>query len=76
MESELVGVDNVMPTVLWSLYFIQELGFDMTHATIYQDNKSVTLFKRNSKMSSRNDTKHIKMKYFSSLIVFIMERLK
>ena len=33
-ESELVGVDDTMPTVLWSLYFIQEQGYDMTHATV------------------------------------------
>ena len=63
-ESEIVGVDDAMPTVLWSLYFIQAQGYDMTHATICQDNKSAILLERNGKMSSSKRTKHIKMKYF------------
>ena len=63
-ESELVGVDDALPTVLWSLYFIQEQGYDMSHATIYQDNKSAILLERNGKMSSRKGSKYIKMKYF------------
>ena len=63
-ESELVEVDNVMHTILWSLYFIQEQGYDMTHATIFQDNKSAILLEKNGKMLSRKGTKHIKMKYF------------
>ena len=69
-ESELVGVDNTMPTVLWSLYFIQEQAYDMTHVTIFQDNKSAILLERNGKMSSRKGTKYIKMKYF-----FITDRI-
>jgi hypothetical protein len=33
-ETEVVGVDDAMPSVLWSLYFIQEQGYPMTHAVI------------------------------------------
>jgi hypothetical protein len=43
MESELVGVDDTMPSILWSLYFWQEQGYNTTHATIYQDNKKAIL---------------------------------
>lgn len=43
-ESELVGVDDYISTVMWALYFIQEQGFDMTHACIYQYNKSMYHF--------------------------------
>ena len=63
-ETELVGVDDAMPTVLWSLYFIQEQGYNMTHALIYQDNKSAILLETNGKMSSSGRTKHIKTKFF------------
>jgi hypothetical protein len=42
-ESELVGIDDTMPSILWSLYFWQEQGYNTTHATIYQDNKSAIL---------------------------------
>ena len=36
----------------------------MTHALIYQDNKSAILLEVNGKMSSSKRTKHIKAKYF------------
>jgi hypothetical protein len=63
-KSEVVGVDDAMPSVLWSLYFLQEQGYGTTHAVIYQDNKSAILLETNGKWSSSKRTKHIKMKYF------------
>ena len=36
----------------------------MTHALIYQDNKSAILLETNGKMSSSGRTKHIKAKFF------------
>ena len=36
----------------------------MSHATIYQDNKSAILLETNGKMSISKRTKHIKMKFF------------
>lgn len=36
----------------------------MTHALIYQENKSTILLQMNGKFSSSKRTKHIKMKYF------------
>ena len=42
------------------LYFIQEQGYNMAHAFIYQDNKSAILLGTNGKMSSSGRTKHIK----------------
>jgi hypothetical protein len=63
-ESEVFGVDDAMPSILWSLYFLQEQGYGTTHAVVYQDNKSAILLETNGKMSSSKRTKHIKMKYF------------
>lgn len=63
-ESEIVGVDDAIGTVLWSLYFLQEQGYKTMHAVIYQDNKSAILLGANGKFSSSKRTKHIKMKYF------------
>ena len=63
-EDELYGVDNTMTKILWSLEFIRAQGFDMTHALLYQDNKSAILLELNGKLSSSKRTKHIKMKYF------------
>ena len=70
-ETELVGVDDAMPIVLWSLYFIQAQGYNMTHALIYQDNKSAILLEVNGKMSSSKRTKHIRIKYF-----FVTDRVE
>jgi hypothetical protein len=63
-ESEIIGVDDAIGTVLWSLYFLQEHGYKTSHAVIYQDNKSAILLETNGKFSSSKRTKHIKMKFF------------
>jgi hypothetical protein len=63
-ESEIVGVDDALSSILWSLYFLQEQGYGTTHALVYQDNKSAILLETNGKMTSSKRTKHIKMKYF------------
>ena len=54
-ESELVGVDDAIPTVLWSLYFIRAQGYDMSHATIYQDNKSEYCLRRMEKCRAASE---------------------
>ena len=69
-ESEVVGVDDAMPSILWSLYFIQAQGYDMKYALVQQDNKSAILLEVNGKMSSSKRTKHIRIKYF-----FITDRV-
>lgn len=63
-ETEVVGVDDAMPSVLWSLYFLQAQGYGTEKAIIYQDNKSAILLEVNGKFSISKRTKHIKMKYF------------
>jgi hypothetical protein len=63
-ETELVGVDDAISNILWSLYFLQAQGCGTKHAIIYQDNKSAILLESNGKFSSGKRTKHIKAKYF------------
>ena len=63
-ETEIVGVDDAMPSILWTLYFIQAQGYDMSHALVYQDNRSAILLEVNGKLSSSKRTKHIRSKYF------------
>ena len=53
-----------MPHVLWSLQFLQELGYNVSHATMFQDDKSAILLERHGKMPSSKRTKHIKAKLF------------
>ena len=63
-ETELVGVYDCLPSVLWSLYFMQEQGYGTKCARIYQDNNSAILLEVNGRASSTKRTKHIKNKFF------------
>ena len=69
-ESELVGVDDMMPSILWTRYFMKEQGYEVTDNVIFQDNKSTMLLECNGKQSSSKRTKHINMRYF-----FITDRI-
>ena len=39
-ESELVGVDDMMPIVVWSHYFLMAQGYGVTQNLLLQDNRS------------------------------------
>jgi hypothetical protein len=58
-ESELVGVDHMMPIVVWSLYFLMAQGYGVTQNLLLQDSKSSMLLERNGKASSGKQTRHI-----------------
>ena len=42
-ESELIGVDDVMPLVLWTRQFMEEQGYVIKDNVLYQDNQSSIL---------------------------------
>jgi hypothetical protein len=70
-EAELVGVDDVMPQVLWTLYFLEAQGYKIDDNILYQDNKSSILLDTNGQGSSGKRTRHIVERYF-----FITDRVK
>ena len=63
-ESELVGVDDMMPIIIWTRYFLLEQGYGVVENLILQDNKSSILLERNGKASSGKRMKHINIRYF------------
>jgi hypothetical protein len=69
-ESELVGVNDMMPSILWTRYFLKAQGHEVSDNVIFQDNKSTMLLERNGKASSSKRTKHINVRYF-----FITDRI-
>jgi hypothetical protein len=69
-ESKLVGVDDMMPSILWTRYFLKSQGYQVNDNIIFQDNKSTMLLERNGKTSSSKRTKHINVRYF-----FITDRI-
>ena len=69
-EAEVVAVDDLMPMIIWTRYFLQEQGYD-TQTTIYQDNQSAMLLEKNGRRSSGKRTRHMNIRYF-----FITDRIK
>jgi hypothetical protein len=69
-ESELVGVDNMMPILVWSRYFLMAQGYGVTQNLLLQDNQSSILLERNGKASRGKRTRHINIQYF-----FITDRV-
>ena len=62
-EIEVIGVDDVLPQVLWTNYFMRAQGWSF-NTKIYQDNNSAILLEKNGKLSSSNRTKHINVRYY------------
>ncbi len=69
-EAELVGVNDVMPHVLWTRYFLEAQGYGVRESIMYQDNKSTILLAENGKASSGRRTRHINIRYF-----FVKDRI-
>jgi hypothetical protein len=69
-KSELVPVDDCMPAICWTRYFLEAQGYQVTENTVYQDNKSAILLERNGKASSSKRTKYIHIRYF-----FVTDRI-
>jgi hypothetical protein len=69
-KSELIGVDNMMPAILWTKKFLKAQGCGVNASDIYQDSKSAILLEKNGKASSSKQTKHISIHYF-----FVTDRI-
>jgi hypothetical protein len=63
-ESELVGIDDMMPIILWTCYFLLSQGHGGIENLLLQDNKSSILLERNCKASSGKRKSHINICYF------------
>ena len=70
-EAELVGVDDVMPMVLWTRQFMEGQGYEIKDNVIYQDNQSSILLENNGQQSSTKRTRHLDIRYF-----FVTDRVR
>ena len=70
-ESELVGVYDVLPQVLWTKQFLEEQGCLDATTVVYQDNTSSILLERNGRSLSTKRTKHMHIRYF-----YVTEQVK
>ena len=64
MEAELVGIDDMIPKMMWGMYFLEAQGYTVEHNILYQDNKSTILLASKGRMSSSKRIKHIRHQYF------------
>ncbi len=58
-ESELVGIDDMMPIILWTCHFLLSQGYGVVENLLLQDNWSSILLERNGRASSGKRTRHI-----------------
>jgi hypothetical protein len=68
--AELVGVNDVMPQILWTRYFLEAQGYGVENSLVYQDNRSAILLEKNGWPSSGKQTWHINIQYF-----FVMNQI-
>jgi hypothetical protein len=58
-ETEIVGADEFMLEICWTLYFMKAQGYNVKDNILFQDNNSSIVLEKNGKASSRKRTKHI-----------------
>ena len=63
-ESEVVGVFDILPQVLWTKKFLEDQGVEVKETILYQDNMSSMLLEWNGWQSSTKRTKHMDIHYF------------
>ena len=63
-ESEIIGVENNMPGVIWTLCFFGGNGLNVNKNIVYQDNQSAIIMERNRKYLHGKKNRHIDMRYF------------
>jgi len=68
-ESELVGISDILPQIIWVRDFLIAQGYDMGPAKLFQDNMS-TIAMANRGASNSSRTRHIAIRYF-----FIKDRI-
>ena len=62
--AELVGVDDMMPQVLWTRHFLEAQGYEVKDNVVYQDNQSAMLLEKNGRASSSKRTRHVNVRYY------------
>ena len=62
--AELVGVDDLLPKVLWVPLFLKEQRYEVENNVIFQDNTSAILLEKNGKRSSGERTRALNIRFF------------
>ena len=63
-EAELVAIDDLMPQILWTRYFLHGQGFNVRVNIIFQDNLSAMKLAKNGRASTGKRIRHFNIRYF------------
>jgi hypothetical protein len=63
-DSEVIGVYDVMPQLLWTAYFLKAQGVKVDDSVLYQDNMSAILLETNGRASASKRSRHMNIRYF------------
>jgi hypothetical protein len=63
-ESESVGVDDMMPIIIWTCCFLLSQGYGIIGNLLLQDNRSSILLEQNRRALSSKHMRHINIQYF------------
>jgi hypothetical protein len=63
-ERELVVVDDMMPIIFWTYFFLLSQGYGIVENLLLQDNKSSIFLEQNRKALSSKCTRHFNNRYF------------
>jgi len=69
-EAEFVGVDDILPQMIWCRYFLEAQRESVEDNICYQDNESAIKLENNGRRSSSKRTRHINIRYY-----FITDRV-
>ena len=72
--AELVGMDDAIPQILWTRYFMECQGYMIKENLVFHDNTSLIILEMNGKTSSTQRTKHTKVRYLLLRIEWMKER--
>eukprot|EP00957_Ditylum_brightwellii_P153481 11680805-Ditylum_brightwellii.AAC.1 len=63
-KAEIIGVDDLMPQVLWTRYFMEAQCYKVSDSIVHQDNEIAIRLKKNGKGLSSKCTRRINIRYF------------
>ena len=63
-ESEIVGISDYLPFMIWFVNFFKHQGYDFKRNVLYQDNQSAIRMARNGRNSCTGNSRHIDIRYF------------
>ena len=62
--AELIGVDDMLPKMIWVPLFLRDQGYKVENNVLLQDNKSAILLEQNGRRSAGERTRALNIRYF------------